>query len=72
MEDQDEKEKQSHYRAGGFEPITPFPALSFMLLYCGDFMVKEKTATVRAHGCAGSFSSFGVCGNLNRTKGAGQ
>ena len=28
------------HRAGGFEPITPYPAIAFMLLYCGD--IKEK------------------------------
>ena len=56
-------------RAGGFEPITPYPAIALMLLYCGGYKGKIKTATVRAHGCTGIFSSFGVlCANHNRKR----
>ena len=28
------------HRAGGFEPITPYPAIAFMLLYCGNIAGK--------------------------------
>lgn len=30
------------HRAGGFEPITPYPAIAFMLLYCGRYKRKIK------------------------------
>lgn len=30
------------HRAGGFEPITPYPAIAFMLLYCGEYNGKIK------------------------------
>ena len=30
------------HRAGGFEPITPYPAIAFMLLYCGEYKGKIK------------------------------
>ena len=53
------------HRAGGFEPIMPYPAYAFMHFYCGVFMKKEKTATVPAHRCANIFSSFGVLSYLN-------
>ena len=29
-------------RAGGFEPITPYPAIVLMLLYCGEYNGKIK------------------------------
>ena len=30
------------HRAGGFEPITPYPAIALMLLYCGEYKGKIK------------------------------
>lgn len=30
------------HRAGGIEPITSFPAIAFMLLYCGEYKGKIK------------------------------
>ena len=65
------------HRAGGFEPIMPYPAYAFMYFGRGVSMNKEKTATVPAHGCANIFSSFGVLSylnlrHLNRCDAAGQ
>ena len=30
------------HRAGGFEPITPYPAIVLMHLYCGDIKGNKK------------------------------
>ena len=30
------------HRAGGLEPITPYPAIVLMLLYCGEYKEKIK------------------------------
>ena len=60
------------HRAVRFEPITPYPAIAFMLLYCGSKRENKKLPQYGHTGSAGNFSSFGVCGNLSRYIGDGQ
>ena len=48
------------HRAGGFEPITPYPAIALMLLYCGDIKGNKKLPQYGRTDSAGNSSSLGV------------